>query len=260
MGMRIGQYGWTPERMWGAVAIAIALAYGLIGWWSIWRGRRDFDDVLRSLQVKLSIGVCALMVLLALPIIDFGAISSRSQVARLATGKVEPAKLDWAALAFDFGPSGRRQLAEMARTGPSGWRQLAADALKAEERWGLAEATRTATEADDIKGRIRILTPGLQVTPDVLRAIAARRSCPEEAQCALLRVDDQKMVLVAKYGAGGHVAATVIDPSKPESLDIVRPAPAPPKVEDLGKVRIEVRDVPRKQVFVDGQPVGEDFE
>jgi hypothetical protein len=124
MAMRIGQYGWTPERMWGAVAIAIAVAYGLIGWWSIWRGRRDFDDVLRPLQVKLSIALCALMVILALPILDFGAISANSQVRRLQAGKVEPAKFDWAALAFDFGPSGRQRLREVARSGPSGPRSL----------------------------------------------------------------------------------------------------------------------------------------
>ena len=260
MGMRIGQYGWTPERMWGAVAIAIALAYGLIGWWSIWRGRRDFDDVLRPLQVKLSIAVCALMVLLALPIVDFGAISSRSQVARLESGKVEPAKFDWAALAFDFGPSGRRQLAAMARTGPNGWRQLASDALKANERWGIAEATRAATEADDIGKRLRILSPDIKVTPQVLRAIAARRSCPKEAQCALLRLDETRLVLVVSYSPGGHVAAVPIDLTRPEAMEVMRPAPAQPKIQDFDKARIELREVPRKQVFVDGQAVGEVFE
>ena len=260
MGMRIGQYGWTPERMWGAVAIAIALAYGLIGWWSIWRGRRDFDDVLRPLQVKLSIAVCALMVLLALPIVDFGAISSRSQVARLESGKVEPAKFDWAALAFDFGPSGRRQLAAIARTGPNGWRQLASDALKANERWGIAEATRAATEADDIGKRLRILSPDIKVTPQVLRAIAARRSCPKEAQCALLRLDETRLVLVVSYGPRGHVAAVPIDLTRPEAMEVMRPAPAQPKIQDFDKARIELREVPRKQVFVDGQAVGEVFE
>ena len=260
MGMRIGQYGWTPERMWGAVAIAIALAYGLIGWWSIWRGRRDFDDVLRPLQVKLSIAVCALMVLLALPIVDFGAISSRSQVARLESGKVEPAKFDWAALAFDFGPSGRRQLAAIARTGPNGWRQLASDALKANERWGIAEATRAATEADEIGKRLRILSPDIKVTPQVLRAIAARRSCPKEAQCALLRLDETRLVLVVSYGPRGHVAAVPIDLTRPEAMEVMRPAPAPPKIQDFDKARIELREVPRKQVFVDGQAVGEVFE
>ena len=260
MAMRIGQYGWTPERMWGAVAIAIALAYGLIGWWSIWRGRRDFDDVLRPLQVKLSIAVCALMVFLALPIIDFGAISSRSQVARLESGKVEPAKFDWAALAFDFGPSGRRQLAEIAKSGPQAWRQLAAEALKADQRWGIAEATRVATEADDVAGRIRVLTPDIRLTPDVLRRVAAQRMCHERMDCALLRIDSNRLVLVTSYRDGGFVGSSVIDLTKPERLDVVPPARPLPKGVDLGSAKIEVREVPRRQVYVNGQPVGEDFE
>ncbi|HEX6218638.1 MAG TPA: DUF4153 domain-containing protein [Sphingomicrobium sp.] len=260
MGMRIGQYGWTPERMWGAVAIAIASAYGLIGWWSIWRGRRDFDDVLRPLQVSLSIAVCGLMLFLALPILDFGALSARSQVARLESGKVEPAKFDWAALAFDFGPSGRRKLGELARTGRAEWRALAGDALKAKERWGVAEATRAATEADDVARRIRVIGPGVVVTPQVLRAIAARQACPEDAHCALLRVDATRLALVTKYGQSGPVAAIVIDPAQPRSMEVMRPSPEPPKVDDLANSRIEVRDVPRRQVFVDGKPVGQEFE
>ena len=260
MSMRIGQYGWTPERMWGVVAILVALAYGALGWWSIWRGRHEFDNVLRPLQVKLSIGVCALMVFLALPIVDFGAISARSQVARLESGKVEPAKFDWASLAFDFGPSGRRQLAELARQGPKEWKQLATAALNAEQRWGIAEATRVATEADDLAKRIRLLSPDIRLTPQILRAIAARHSCPEQAQCVLLRLDASRFVLVTSYTRGGHVSAVPIDPTKAEEIDVVRAAPAPPKVENFDTARIEVREVPRKQVFVDGQPVGEDFE
>src|SRR3546814_19443208 len=53
---------------------------------------------------------------LALPVLDFGAISTRDQLARLESGAVKTEKFDWAALAFDFGPSGRKALAELARS------------------------------------------------------------------------------------------------------------------------------------------------
>ena len=98
------------------------------------------------------------------------------------------------------------------------------------------------------------------MTPEVLRAIAARRSCPEQVQCALARLDATRLVLITNYEAGGHVSAMLIDPAKPELMDTARAAPAPPKVRDLATARIEVREVPRRQVFVDGKPVGEDFE
>src|SRR3546814_7727938 len=44
MGLRIGQYGWTPERIWGVIAVGVALAYGLAGLWAVAKGRRAFDD------------------------------------------------------------------------------------------------------------------------------------------------------------------------------------------------------------------------
>src|SRR3546814_4857887 len=47
MGLRIGQYGWTPERIWGVIAVGVALAYGLAGLWAVAKGRRAFDDRLR---------------------------------------------------------------------------------------------------------------------------------------------------------------------------------------------------------------------
>ena len=260
MGMRIGQYGWTPERMWGVVAIVVALAYGLLGWWSIWRGRRDFDDVLRPLQVKLAIAVCALMVFLSLPILDFGAISARSQVARLEKGKVEPAKFDWAALAFDFGPSGRARLRDIARSGAGEWRTLASQALAAKERSGIEAATNAAIQADVVAARIKLASPDIRLTPALLQQIARRRTCEQRMQCLLMRAGERQFVLITRYEDGGHVSASLIDPARPDALDTMRAAPAPPSVDDLGKARIEIRTVPKRQVFVNGKPVGEEFE
>ena len=48
------------------------------------------------------------------PLVDFGAISTRDQLARLERGRVGPDQFDWAALAFDFGPSGRAALTRLA--------------------------------------------------------------------------------------------------------------------------------------------------
>src|SRR3546814_1319924 len=53
MHLRVIQYGWTPERIWGVIAALIALAYGIAGLWAVVKGRRDFDDWLRPLQQKL---------------------------------------------------------------------------------------------------------------------------------------------------------------------------------------------------------------
>ncbi|HUE78727.1 MAG TPA: DUF4153 domain-containing protein [Sphingomicrobium sp.] len=264
MGIRIGEYGWTPERMWGAIAVGVAIAYGLGGWWSIWRGRRDFDDPLRPVQTNLAIAVCGIALFLALPILDFGAISARSQLARLESGRVEPDKFDWAAMAFDFGPAGRKRLAEVARSGPASWRATAASALKSTDRWAIAERTRAATEADDVAKRVRVLSPGLRLTPEILRRIALRNVCREETQCAVLDIGGSRVLVLTGHGArgdrsGGVVSTMVIDFSQPADV-MVAPAKAAPRVGDLAAARIEIRPAPRRQLYVNGQPVGEPFE
>ena len=139
IGIRIDQYGWTPERMWGVVAVIVAIAYGTAGWYSIWRGRQDFDAPLRPLQTALAVGLCGLALFLALPIVDFGAVSAHSQLSRLEHGKLTPARFDWAAMAFDFGPAGRSGLNRIAATGGPDVRKMAATALKAPTRWDVSQ-------------------------------------------------------------------------------------------------------------------------
>jgi hypothetical protein len=139
IGIRIDQYGWTPERMWGVVAVVIAVAYGAAGWYAIWRGRQEFDLPLRPLQTSLAIGLCGLALFLAVPIVDFGSISARSQIARLESGKLAPEKFDWGAMAFDFGPAGRARLRNIAVAGSPQMRSMAQTALKANQRWDLTE-------------------------------------------------------------------------------------------------------------------------
>lgn len=259
MGIRIGEYGWTPQRIWGAIAVAVGIAYGLGGWWAAWRGRGEFDEHLRPLQTRLAIVLCGVALFLALPIVDFGAISARSQVARLEAGKVAPDRFDWAAMAFDFGPDGRRQLRQWARSAPAQWRGQAVAALQAKERWGLAQQTQAATEADSIAPRLRLLTPGLELTPDILQRVASRGMCPREAQCGLVRLDAQRLILLVAHGEERRMTSHVIDMSLTANVVAVAP-PAGPAGVDLDRARVEVRIVARRQVHVNGKPVGEMFE
>src|SRR3546814_13460180 len=84
--------------MGGAIAVGVALSYGLAGLWAVATKRRTFDDRLRPLQQRLAIGLMLLAAFLALPVLDFGAISTRDQLARLESGAVTTEKFDWAAL------------------------------------------------------------------------------------------------------------------------------------------------------------------
>ncbi|MEO6359313.1 MAG: DUF4153 domain-containing protein [Sphingomicrobium sp.] len=260
---RIGQYGWTPERIWGVLAVAVAMAYGIAGWWSAFRGRVGFDQLLRPLQTKLAIGLCALALLLALPILDFGAISARSQVARFAAGRIPAKDFDWRAMAFDFGPSGRERLQEVAKTGSSGQRKLASAALASKNRYEVVEEVEKTKSAANLDTRLRIVPDGTILPPGLRAAIAGTRYC-RFGPCVVTLVDDRRAVIAGPLFDTDMVEASEIKRdvegvwSQSDILDspALKPRPSP----DLATAPVEVRIVQRRQLFIDGKPIGNAFE
>jgi hypothetical protein len=266
MSMRVGQYGWTPERLWGVVASLIAIAYGLAAWLAAASGRRDFDVPLRDYQKKLAVGLCGLALFLALPIVDFGAISSRSQLARLEAGKVAPEKFDWTAMAFDFGPAGRKALGRLAQSGPAGLRPFAARALDSDDRYSAEAAVRTARAEATLDESVRLASPGIQLDERLRRHIAAAHGCGAPNRCALVRIDERRLGLINAGAGRSMVSMRIIHLDRLAHSDAKSPVPPPTEtdpvalVEDLGNATIELREVNRKQVYVDGKPVGVPFE
>ena len=265
IGQRIGQYGWTPERIWGVIAVAVAIVYGAAGWWAVFKGRRDFDDPLRPLQTRLAIGLCGLALFLALPILDFGSISTSSQLARLEAGKVKADKFDWAALAFNFGPAGRAALTRIAQTGSGDARKLASKALKSETSYDVVRATEQEHQADNLEQYIRILSPDIQLTENLRQELARRSYCDKAKQCVLLRADPNRLILITASGIPAELGTQVIDErqlSASSNATSVNSAKNHPSAEgiDLERAQIEVREVPLKLVYVNGKPVGDPFE
>jgi len=135
MGLRLGQYGLAPERLWGLVAIVVACVYGLGFWLALIRGRKSgWAAKMRQTNFHLGLFVCGFALLLALPILDFGAISARNQVARLESGRVTPERFDFTALRWDFGKAGRRALERLSGSGNAKVAELAQAALAQRER------------------------------------------------------------------------------------------------------------------------------
>lgn len=266
MALRIEQYGWTPARLWGAIAVLVAVAYGLAGVVAVLRGRGGFALWLRDAQQKLSVGVMVIAFFLALPILDFGAISARDQVARLNSGAVTAKEFDWAAMAHDFGPSGRRALEAMAAEGPAERKAAAAAALKSKSRWDTQSDVQVAQVAP-LDQRLRILPQGA-VLPEGMRAVAAEAYiCGRAASCAAIAVSDTQWVLLVQMEPKGAVASRWFTAQKGHWIEAGEPAGARAdgKVEnggrpDLREAKVETRDVTRKQIFIDGEPSGPVFE
>ena len=264
MSLRVGQYGWTPERLWGVIACLIAIAYGAAAWWAGIRGRGAFDVRLRESQKWLAVGLCALALFLALPILDFGSISARSQLARLESGKVKAEQFDWAAMAFDFGPAGRKALERIARTGPADRRELAGTALKTDNRWAIARQADIVENSVGIEQRVRLLSPDIQWSDELKRRVSERGTCSEGMQCALIRVAPDQLMLLTSHGTGNYLSASIVDlkqrpaeQSRPDAMVPAMPVSGTDNVKaDLGKAQVEIRQETVSRVYVDGKPVG----
>ena len=272
--LRIDQHGFTPERLWALIFVLVVLAVAAAYLWALVRGRSAWPQRIRPTNVHLALGICGLALLLSTPLINFGAISTRDQVARLEAGKVKPEQFDWAALRFDFGPSGRRALQRLQLQGPPQIRRLAAQALQVKERWTLAEQTNVAARADTLQRTVRVL-PHPVPLPDELRQALARGSVCATAECTLFWQPGAREAIAIGFGCPQCLASTTrlaLGPkgdwlpipgdttstvSNPSAGQIEADAAAQRRA--LASGRVEMRQVVRRQVFIDGKPASNAF-
>ena len=283
MGKRIAQYGLTPDRLWAVTFVAIALACGLAYLATILLKRRLWVEGVRRSNIGLAIAICAVALFLALPIVSFGAVSAGNQLWRIRTGRVAPEKADWAALRFDFGPSGQRAVERLAATAPGGrTRALAAQILKAKDRYAATEAAEEAKHA--LLPRIVQAMPQAVPVPKAISDLLFREAPMDRGLCA----SDGRCLLKWQPGDTAAIAirdSCVVDPRYPDrrpdarscgfSTSVLELAggtwrEAPQAATDVAgdrkaelrqraaalAGRLEVRTVQLRQLFIDGQPAG----
>ncbi|MGP3697502.1 DUF4153 domain-containing protein [Rhodobacter sp. NSM] len=90
---RVEQFGWTPDRLAGAVAAAIALAYGLIYAGSVLSGRSWMERI-RKGNVAMALALLGVSVLWQSPVLDATRISARDQLSRFLDGRTSLTDLD----------------------------------------------------------------------------------------------------------------------------------------------------------------------
>lgn len=264
--LRIGQYGYTPDRLWAFTFTLIACAYGLAYLVAIVRGRRGgWTGHVRAANLALALGLCGLAFLLSTPLISFGAISARDQVSRLESGKIAPEKFDYAAMRFDYGPAGVEGLRRLAKEGKKPAIRIAAGkALKADNRYAVAEDQRKAEEASYIvvypKGAV--LPPDLRERLTEYDACSGERPCnvifqPEAGEAIVIGRYDTQRIIKGKGGWGqsaAKAAADAINVAATEENDVKARNAA------FAAGKVEIRTVQQRQVFIDGKPVGQPFE
>jgi hypothetical protein len=161
-------------------------------------------------------------------------------------------------MAFEFGPGGRERLEGIARQGGPVERKLADQALKAKERYEIeiVEQPKHEQELDRYLRKV----PADLVLPPELRIYVANNSYCHGQTCVLVQVSPTKMVLTGRYQNGPigtleytlHEGRWVTAPPRPDSQLHDN--------TDLATANVEIRTIERRQLFVDGKPVGENME
>lgn len=250
MGLRIGQHGLTPERIWAMIAVGVAVAYGLAYVVSMIRGKRaGWAAQLRQANLNLAAGTCVLALLLALPLLDFGAISARSQVARLDAGKVSAEDFDYTALRWDFGDAGRRALARLAeRPGAVGEKAREAQAQTSRPHFD------SVVREPPVKLRVQPDDPALRA--QVLDFLEQDGwACADTCVALDLGTNaagQREVALVSDYSGYNRIVLGTVD--QPVQVDRAVEDDRPPFDENA---KAEVREESHRYIYVNGQRVGE---
>ncbi len=283
-GLRIGQYGFSPDRLWALTFVIFATAFGIAYLVSLVRGRAVWAVPARAANVRLAIAIGAVALFLATPILSFNAISTADQVARLTSGKVSPDKFDWRALAFDFGEPGKAALKQLAASANPKIAAKAVAVAKAGNRYDVGELVEQDRALAGITERLRILPAPVPIPPALLKTLPGFAACGREinAQCTLLYTPGAAEAWALQSACFDQVPQASGTPpmvtapncqigrialSNGEWKIVERNLAPPMALADrqrfaaaFARGQIDIRPVQRRQLFVGGVPVGEAFE
>jgi hypothetical protein len=182
VGLRVDQYGLTPERVAGLAIVGVGAIYASgYAIAALWPGR--WMQPLQPTNVAAAFAWIALIIGMLTPIADPARLSVDNQVNRLLSGSVTPDKFDFDALRFDTQRYGMQALERLAADRSSPQRidiaDRAADALKRKVRNSRPAEDRMTAEA--LRSGITVFPAG-SALPDSLLAQdwSARASNPLE--------------------------------------------------------------------------------
>jgi Domain of unknown function (DUF4153) len=140
LALRIGQYGWTPDRIIACACVVVAGCYA-VGYVVALLGGPAWFKRLEITNVLAAFVILAILLALFSPVADPAYISVRSQVARLEAGRIAPDRFDFAFLRFQSGRFGREVLESLTtrKDGPA--------ATQIADRARIALAWKNASEA-----------------------------------------------------------------------------------------------------------------
>lgn len=113
LGLRVAEAGWTPARLAGMAAAAVAVGYGVAYLRALAGGGVRWRTRVRAGNRAMALVILALGVVWLTPLFNAEAISARDQVARFEAGQVSADRLDLQALQ-DWGKPGKQAMERLA--------------------------------------------------------------------------------------------------------------------------------------------------
>ncbi len=199
--LRIGQYGWSVERFWAVVAIALLTAYAFGYALAILRRDGRWLSLLPQVNIGVSLAIVALMVLGNSPLLDPYRLSASSQLARFeaaAADRKEQA-LDEAYLRWELGRRGVLALQQVradavVQSRPD-WSERIDKLLARSQRYAFGDPhARKIVDVDRLRDSLQLAAGADPADHAWLEAMVGRRlhhtGCLAEASdCVLLTPD-----------------------------------------------------------------------
>lgn len=186
--LRVGSYGWTPDRVLAATGAVVVAAYALTYTASVLSGRR-WMGLIRRANVGVALGMIALGLVWLTPVISPEGIAARSQMARFAAGKAEAGQLPLWEMAHEWGVAGARAVERLrAQAATPGQEALVARLAQLDGASGQWEMDRPATaqatgRAEALRGALALRPEGEALPEALLAAIAAEADDSWAALC-----------------------------------------------------------------------------
>jgi hypothetical protein len=200
IGLRIQQYGLTPDRLYVVLAGIVFSLYGLGYAAAVVRRGAVWIGLIRPINIGVALFVVALAIAVHTPVLDPLGWSARNQYQRLIEGMADPKDFDYGALRFLMGRAGYSKLEalERAESLPNALliRAHVTAAKSAESYYALRKARppKQLTEPELLKGRLEVLPKGAEASDRLLQAIVEKHSggadnCVRVAGCLLYAVN-----------------------------------------------------------------------
>lgn len=170
LGLRVGQHGWSVDRVVAAACVLVAACYALgYAWAAVSRGEAWLGPVAK-VNVWVTWLILGVLVALLSPVADPARLAVSDQLARLKAGRVTAADFDYRYLRFDAGRYGQDALRDLAAQGGSGPQAVevtryAQAALQRTSAWN-ARRQDPALDAQGIRDNIKAVWPEGQRLPE----------------------------------------------------------------------------------------------